>query len=321
MALRLRQICLVAPMLEPSVSNICGVLGTVVTYIDPLVGAYGLINALMPFGNSFLEVVAPVEDGTAAGRYLARRRGEGGYMVILDCDNIEPWFARLAAVGVRVANDLNHDGVYRGLQLHPRDTGGALLEINCSHDGAWNGPYYPAGPRWRGADDDEQIMAAELQSPDPSRLAGIVTGTIAPALAEPTELEAVADDLWALGVTPDATALSLMRPELDRRGVVTAGSLSTQLAARVCVAGAVTHRQHPESAHGAVFLNLEDETGHANVVFSRGAWVRWRHLARRAPALVIHGRLERAQGVVNVVAERVEALELRAPVPGSRDFR
>ena len=156
---------------------------------------------------------------------------------------------------------------------------------------------------------------------DPSRLAGIVTGTIAPALAEPTELEAVADDLWALGVTPDATALSLMRPELDRRGVVTAGSLSTQLAARVCVAGAVTHRQHPESAHGAVFLNLEDETGHANVVFSRGAWVRWRHLARRAPALVIHGRLERAQGVVNVVAERVEALELRAPVPGSRDFR
>ena len=71
MALRLRQICLVAPMLEPSVSNICGVLGTVVTYIDPLVGAYGLINALMPFGNSFLEVVAPVEDGTAAGQRSA----------------------------------------------------------------------------------------------------------------------------------------------------------------------------------------------------------------------------------------------------------
>ena len=203
MALRLRQICLVAPMLEPSVSNICGVLGTVVTYIDPLVGAYGLINALMPFGNSFLEVVAPVEDGTAAGRYLARRRGEGGYMVILDCDNIEPWFARLAAVGVRVANDLNHDGVYRGLQLHPRDTGGALLEINCSHDGAWNGPYYPAGPRWRGADDDEQIMAAELQSPDPSRLAARWSEILSRPLVNEAGVPTIHLDMGSLRFVPD----------------------------------------------------------------------------------------------------------------------
>jgi hypothetical protein len=171
MTLRLRQICLVAPHLDPSVSTICTVLGTMVCYVDPNVGKYGLVNALMPFGNSFLEVVAPTEDGTAAGRYLDRRGGEGGYMVILDCDDIEPWLAHLPAVGVRVANDLNHAGEYRGLQLHPRDTGGALLEINHSHGGAWNGPYHPAGPRWKGADDDDQIMAAELQSADPARLA------------------------------------------------------------------------------------------------------------------------------------------------------
>jgi error-prone DNA polymerase len=155
----------------------------------------------------------------------------------------------------------------------------------------------------------------------PDRLRGIVTGTIAPELAEPTELEAVADDLWALGVTPDATALSLLRPELDRLGVTPAAGLRSHEGARVSVAGAVTHRQHPESAHGAVFLNLEDETGHANIVFSKGAWIRWRHVARRAPALLIHGRLERAQGVVNITAERVEPLVLHAPVPGSRDFR
>jgi error-prone DNA polymerase len=155
----------------------------------------------------------------------------------------------------------------------------------------------------------------------PERLAGIVTGTIAPDLDEPTPLEAVADDLWALGVTPDATALSLMRPALDRLGVIPTAALRSHPSTKVRVAGAVTHRQHPESAHGAVFVNLEDETGHANVVFSKGAWVRWRHVARGAPALLVSGRLERAEGVVNVVAERVEPLALSAPVPGSRDFR
>jgi Glyoxalase-like domain len=175
MTLRLRQICLVAPHLEPSVSTICTVLGTMVSYVDPNVEKYGLINALMPFGNSFLEVVAPTRDGTAAGRYLERRGGEGGYMVILDCDDIEPWLAHLPAVGVRVANDLDYPGEYRGLQLHPRDTGGALLELNHSHGGAWDGPYHPAGPRWKGAhglDAEDRIVAAELQSDDPVRLSG-----------------------------------------------------------------------------------------------------------------------------------------------------
>ncbi len=172
MTLRLRQICLVAPHLEPAVSTICTVLGSMVSYVDPNVGKYGLVNALMPFGNAFLEVVAPTREGTAAGRYLDRRGGEGGYMVILDCDTIEPWLTHLPMVGVRVANDLNYPGEYRGLQLHPRDTGGALLEINCSYGGAWDGPYHPAGPRWKGvADEDESIVAAELQSPDPARLA------------------------------------------------------------------------------------------------------------------------------------------------------
>src|SRR4051795_4544311 len=105
MVLRLRQICLVAPTLEPSVSALCAALATTVCYSDPNVGKYGLVNALMPLGNSFLEVVAPTESRTAAGRYLDRRRGEGGYIVILDCDDIAPWLAHLPSVGVRVAND------------------------------------------------------------------------------------------------------------------------------------------------------------------------------------------------------------------------
>lgn len=175
MMLRLRQICLVAPQIEPWVSTLCTVLGTMVSYVDPQVEKYGLVNALLPIGNAFLEVVAPTRDGTAAGRYLERRAGEGGYMVILECDAIEPWPGHLSAVGVRIANDLDYPGQYRGLQLHPRDTGGALLELNHTVGGAWDGAYHPAGPRWHGAqagDADERIVAAELQSADPLHLAG-----------------------------------------------------------------------------------------------------------------------------------------------------
>ena len=58
MTLRQRQICLVAPNLEPSVSTLCTVLGTMVCYVDPNVEKYGLVNALMPIGSSAQELDA-----------------------------------------------------------------------------------------------------------------------------------------------------------------------------------------------------------------------------------------------------------------------
>ena len=89
---------------------------------------------------------------------------------------------------------------------------------------------------------------------------------------------------------------------------------------RVTVGRVVTHRQHPETARGAVFVNLEDETGMVNVVFSRGAWARWKPVARACPALLVRGRVERSEGSMTLVAERFEPSTL-GPVPGSRDFR
>ena len=155
----------------------------------------------------------------------------------------------------------------------------------------------------------------------PDRLPGIVTGTQAPELPQPTAFEDVADDLWSLGMTPDYTAIELIRPWLKERGVVPTRYLSDTSSERhVSVAGVVTHRQQPESARGAVFLNLEDETGMVNVICSKGAWVRWRSVARNAPALIVRGRVERQDGAITVIAERFESLEL-GPVPASRDFR
>ncbi|HTI54640.1 MAG TPA: hypothetical protein VMC04_10435, partial [Verrucomicrobiae bacterium] len=72
-SLRMRQICLVARSLAPVVDEIRSVLGLEVCHRDPGVGKFGLENALFPVGDSYLEVVAPVRDGTTAGRYLDRR--------------------------------------------------------------------------------------------------------------------------------------------------------------------------------------------------------------------------------------------------------
>jgi len=151
------------------------------------------------------------------------------------------------------------------------------------------------------------------------RLAGVVTGLDAPELPVATEMERVADDLWSMGLTPDATAIALARDELNQRGVTRAAALFAVEGTRVTVAGVVTHRQHPETANGAVFLNLEDETGHVNAIFSKGAWARWSSVARRSPALVLRGSLQRGQGTLALMVESVEPLDLGATTP-SRDW-
>lgn len=174
MYLRLRQLCLVAAQLEPVVNHLSAVFGVAVCHRDPEVGRFGLHNALLPFGSSFIEVVAPLREGTTAGRYLERRGGDGGYMVILDTDELPRWRAHARALGVRAAAELTL-GEYEGLQLHPRDTGGALLEINSTRGGAdLQGPYGPAGEHWQGFVRTRRvrgIAGAVLQAEDPAALA------------------------------------------------------------------------------------------------------------------------------------------------------
>jgi hypothetical protein len=174
--LRLRQIALVAHELDPVVTELRAELGVEVAFNDPGVDVFGLQNAVMPIGNQFLEVVAPIKEGTAAGRYLDRRKGDGGYMVILQCDEHAARKARLAdELGVRFAMAHDTDD-YKILQLHPADTGGSFLEVDQQTGGEdiENGPWEPAGPNWQHARRTGQvggITAAVIQSADPARLA------------------------------------------------------------------------------------------------------------------------------------------------------
>ncbi|MFP6605806.1 MAG: hypothetical protein VCC19_04465, partial [Myxococcota bacterium] len=116
MWLRLRQIALVAENLAPVEAELIDVLGIEVCFRDPGVGHFGLENALFPIGNQLLEVVAPTQEQTAGGRYLERRGGDGGYMVITQCNDHAPRRARVEALGIRLVAKLD-SGAFRNMQL------------------------------------------------------------------------------------------------------------------------------------------------------------------------------------------------------------
>src|ERR1700687_3612215 len=172
--LRLRQICLVAPQLEPVISDIADIMGLRVCYRDGNVAKYGLENALLPVDTILLEVVAPFQAGTAAGRFLEKTGGRGGYMVIFCCDDPDARGRHAEEIGVRIANVIGHSP-YRGVQLHPRDCRAAFIEFNHT-DGSDDilGPYPPAGPDWQKSirkDVTQALIGVEMQSPEPLALA------------------------------------------------------------------------------------------------------------------------------------------------------
>jgi hypothetical protein len=172
--IRLRQICLVAPHLEPVVGDIADIMGLGICYRDGNVAKYGLENALLPVDTILLEVVAPFQPGTAAGRFLEKTSGRGGYMAIFCCDDPDARGRQAQAIGVRIANVIGH-APYHGVQLHPRDCRAAFIEFNHT-DGSDDilGAYPPAGPDWQKSirkDVTQALTGVEMQSPEPQALA------------------------------------------------------------------------------------------------------------------------------------------------------
>ena len=188
--LRLRQICLVAPQLEPVISDIAGIMGLDVCYRDGNVEKYGLVNALLPVDTVLLEVVAPFREGTAAGRFLDKTAGHGGYMAIFACEDPDARGKLANEMGVRTTNVITH-APYRGVQLHPRDCRAAFIEFNHT-EGSDDilGAYPPAGPDWQKfirKDVTQALTGVEMQSPDPQGLAahwGKIIGIAANSDAE-----------------------------------------------------------------------------------------------------------------------------------------
>jgi hypothetical protein len=113
-------------------------------FTDPGVAEFGLTNAVFEVGDTFVEVVAPVGPGTAAGRYLRRRGGDGGYMAIFQVRDLAAARGRLAGLGVRVVWSADLPGM-AGTHLHPGDVPGAIVSLDAAEPPeSWRW----AGPSW-----------------------------------------------------------------------------------------------------------------------------------------------------------------------------
>jgi error-prone DNA polymerase len=155
----------------------------------------------------------------------------------------------------------------------------------------------------------------------PDRLPGTTISAEAPLLPGMDEIELAVADVWANGLSPDSFPTQFIRERLNQLGALPADKLSSvDNGTRVLVGGAVTHRQRPATAGGVTFLNIEDETGMINVICSPGLWARYRRVARSSSAMLVRGVVESAEGVVSLLADRLQNLELRIPSK-SRDFQ
>lgn len=177
MTIQLRQICLVARDLASTIDNFESIFGLHRCFVDDGVGKWGLVNTLLPIGRNFLEVVVPVQEHTSAGRYLDRRNGDGGYMVICQAGskaNQQAVRQRALDNGIRVAYEADRE-TWKICQLHPGDMQAAYFEIDWDQHNDFTGNWEPAGgTQWEDKVDQSVTVdyaAVELQSPDPVRLA------------------------------------------------------------------------------------------------------------------------------------------------------
>jgi error-prone DNA polymerase len=119
--------------------------------------------------------------------------------------------------------------------------------------------------------------------------------------------EHVVNDYRTLRLSLKAHPMSFLRARVAASRISSCADLKTcRDGARVSVAGVVLVRQRPGSAQGVVFMTIEDETGVANSVIWPNVLERMRKVVMGARLVVVHGRIQRHQDIIHVVAERLE---------------
>ena len=165
----LRQLVMVSSLRDPIVESLCKLFDIKVSFNDPGVGHFGLENAVLPVGTDFLEVVSPVEKNTTAGRYLDRRSGDGGYMVIIQVDDFSDVQNNVKENNVTVVWESEHPEA-RAMHLHPKEMGGAILSLD------WMNPkesWKWAGPNWKqfvNTSTINRFVGVEIQSDNPEAM-------------------------------------------------------------------------------------------------------------------------------------------------------
>ena len=167
--MRLRQVALVAETLAPVRTQLMALLGLAEDYQDPGVGEFGLENSVMSIGDTFLEVVAPVQPNTAAGRLLQTRHGNGGYMLLLQVDDIDLYRQHTEQLLMRKIWSRDAADV-KAFHLHPKDMGATIVSLDWMQPAAaweWGGPDWQS----HAAAHATLISAVDIQADDPAALA------------------------------------------------------------------------------------------------------------------------------------------------------
>ena len=174
--MKLRQCVFVCKDLESSCEELCDILGIEVAYRDPGVAKWGLVNVVCPTGHDFLEIVTPFQGGTSAGRYIERRKGDGGYMVIIQVDDAKAERKRVTDLGIRAVaqKDLPE---YNYTHFHPSDTAGVLLSLDTTFAPKGVDPalwWPPAEKDWlrhAKSTTTNGLAGVEIQHDDPAKAA------------------------------------------------------------------------------------------------------------------------------------------------------
>lgn len=195
---RLRQVALVAADRDAVGSRLQDAFGWAEPFHDPGVGLFGLTNSVFAAGDTFVEVVAPSEPGTTAGRYRERRGGDSGYMAIFQVPDIAAARARIAGLGIRTVWSADLPDI-AGTHLHPKDVPGALVSIDWADPPAsWRW----AGPEWAGTAPPHAnggIAGITVEVDDPPAAAGRWAGVLGLAAAATGDGGAATVELPAAG--------------------------------------------------------------------------------------------------------------------------
>ncbi len=152
-----------------------------------------------------------------------------------------------------------------------------------------------------------QVLSLVRQSGYELELVSAATGSELLPTMSPVDL--VRSDLMGLSLSTGPHPMALLRASLQKESVLSSQELHDAPDRRsVCVCGMVVIRQRPLTAKGFVFITLEDETGFANIVIKPNLAKRFRPAVLFSHVLYVWGRIERKDGVVNVVGERFQSV-------------
>lgn len=159
---RLCQAVLAVGDLNQRVELLRAELGLGEPFADPAIEYFGIHNAVFAIGDTFLELVSPIREGTDVGRLLDRRGGDCGYMAMIQVDHVAAARERARALGIREVFEIEFEDIAE-IHLHPHDIGGAIVSVSEPRPaGSWKW----GGPNWSDRSVPGAVLGIEVAVAD-----------------------------------------------------------------------------------------------------------------------------------------------------------